>query len=468
MEFALRMNLFIPIIFLSIFLFTLAFTSEAKVELVDYLAYAGGTGIEWGQIYVDKDNEGTTEDDIIRMYYPIYKMGGTQDQRAKSIFNDCHKLTGECMPKVAAVETSFFDDAPSFKFSITHDSGGLKDICLAAKDDDGVYYLKDIDYGATWPDSGVETDIELTLENLCGDSGAESVCDMNNIGENKTSVVVQKLYIFYNEDSTACSAAGLSVTISEDNGNDEGLYIELQMSAYTGGDTTTNSFSITKFDEQLKITFDATSLSTFYDMEDLGYKVLLTKGVSALTAISDIRDAMVVGAGFLSSTEYVLVDPNFGEALGADVMMPDLDNGTIYHVTVGLVNKFQFVSKLAVSQAGTPEKILEVLKNQHCYLLTAGFKREHYVLNFFKKFRDTVLLKYSLGRKFIRWYYDSSPYVAMYIYYNDTLSFLVRTAAYVLYFIIKHSIISLSLLLGLGCLVTFRKKIFSFKRISKA
>ena len=112
-----------------------------------------------------------------------------------------------------------------------------------------------------------------------------------------------------------------------------------------------------------------------------------------------------------------------------------LSNATLYHVTLGYVDKWQFVTKLPVSKSETPESIINFLEKESCYFISAGFKESHYVLDYFRWFRDNVLLKFSLGKAFVNVYYETAPHYALkYIYPSETLSFLIRTFSYILYF----------------------------------
>ena len=50
----------------------------------------------------------------------------------------------------------------------------------------------------------------------------------------------------------------------------------------------------------------------------------------------------------------------------------------------------------------TPESIINFLDKESCYFVSAGFKDSHYVLDYFRWFRDHVLLKFSLGKRLLR------------------------------------------------------------------
>lgn len=113
----------------------------------------------------------------------------------------------------------------------------------------------------------------------------------------------------------------------------------------------------------------------------------------------------------------------------------NLQNGVKVNLALAFVDKFQFATYFSNSRMATPEQIDVFLEKQGCYLLSAGFQEEHYVLEYFKKFRNEVLLKSSLGKNFVSFYYGTAPQYTSYIYNSPVLSALVRGLAYGLYFI---------------------------------
>lgn len=126
-----------------------------------------------------------------------------------------------------------------------------------------------------------------------------------------------------------------------------------------------------------------------------------------------------------------------------------LDNGRSYQVGVMTLSKFGFTSNpminLSVSSfprtfmPGVPQSIDTFIQEQSCYLLSAGFGEEHFVIEYFKDFRDHVLNKFSLGRLFIKGYYASAPQFAPTIYHSKFLSFSVRMAGYFMYYLFRSS-----------------------------
>lgn len=130
----------------------------------------------------------------------------------------------------------------------------------------------------------------------------------------------------------------------------------------------------------------------------------------------------------------------------------DLKNGQEYHLSVACMDKFQFYTLFPASVSATPQSIEAFLKENACYLVSAGFQRQHYVLDYFRQFRDQVLMQSSWGQDFTSWYYRTAPKYALMIVHNPVLSTLMRGMAYFLYFIFnfwKLLLIPVPLIIGL-------------------
>ena len=118
----------------------------------------------------------------------------------------------------------------------------------------------------------------------------------------------------------------------------------------------------------------------------------------------------------------------------------DLANGREYCLGILIETKHQFASQISNVLCQTPESIEAFLESQDCYLLSAGFKREHYVIRYFQDFRDRHLLRYPWGRALAQWYAQSAPQYALLISHNDILSAFVRALGYLLFFLMNASI----------------------------
>ena len=100
-------------------------------------------------------------------------------------------------------------------------------------------------------------------------------------------------------------------------------------------------------------------------------------------------------------------------------------------------DKFGFASLLSKRINQTPENIETLLETQQCYLLTAGFNGDHPVVRFFRDFRDTILMKYWLGRTFINFYYETAPQYTGYILKTPWLQMMIRSISTSLYYTLR-------------------------------
>jgi len=126
------------------------------------------------------------------------------------------------------------------------------------------------------------------------------------------------------------------------------------------------------------------------------------------------------------------------QAQSGEMTVNALTNNTTYHLSLFFVDKYNMTSVLSQSVTQTPLKIEELLEKNACFLLTSGFGEDHYVIDYFRNFRDSKLRKFYLGQKFIDWYYEFGPKMALKIYSSDFLRAVVRIFAYSLYFIFNY------------------------------
>ena len=119
----------------------------------------------------------------------------------------------------------------------------------------------------------------------------------------------------------------------------------------------------------------------------------------------------------------------------SEVTVTDLVNSQSYNLGVMFVDKYNFTTQVSATLAVQPQEIQELLKKNACYLLTAGFGEDHFVIEYFRSFRDTILAKSYFGRAFISVYYETAPKYALMIYHNEAIRAVIRGLAYTLYFI---------------------------------
>ena len=133
------------------------------------------------------------------------------------------------------------------------------------------------------------------------------------------------------------------------------------------------------------------------------------------------------------------IDPLEGTSDAADegrVWVSDLDNGTEYFVGLVAGNMYRFATRVSEFRDGIPLEQLDVLDG-NCYILSAGFRRHHFVVEYFRFLRDRLLPLLPLGQKLIDFYYRTAPEYALVIYDNPLLGFLVRMGVYAVFFLIN-------------------------------
>lgn len=141
------------------------------------------------------------------------------------------------------------------------------------------------------------------------------------------------------------------------------------------------------------------------------------------------------GGGYTSST---LRADEMAYLEDGEVLVRNLTNGTTYNLSFVMVNKHLFATPVSNFIPGQPAEIEELLKKNSCFLLTAGFGEDHYIINYFRHFRDSVLLKNYFGKKFVGVYYELAPKYALMIYENEAIRTVIRGIAYILYFAFTH------------------------------
>ena len=138
--------------------------------------------------------------------------------------------------------------------------------------------------------------------------------------------------------------------------------------------------------------------------------------------------------------------------------LKNLSNGTTYTLSTALVNKYQFSTKTSTTSSGEPLEIQALLESQACYLVSAGFQKEHYVLDYFRSIRDNYLLKFEPTKKLVDFYYATAPAYAPVIYKSPKLSLIVRSLSYGMYFFLKF----FWYILGFG-LIVFAIRLKNFR-----
>lgn len=269
-------------------------------------------------------------------------------------------------------------------------------------------------------------DFTVSPHELCVQA-ATDVC--TNLTTTSTTGTTQEISAYIFLASTVKSLGSTDVTPDAN-----GVYVKFKLSnrVYLSTDLKVTMSSLLPGDSRLLGNF---STNTTMD-SNLFYKTRIFKHDSAP---ADSTNPVGSYSGVFDDQ---LLDNQTGE-----FTLSGLTNGNTYYISVALVDKYLFATTLSSSLSKSPMQIEELLKKQSCFLLTAGFGEENYIINYFRNFRDQILSKYYLGQVFIKYYYKYAPKFALSIYNNEAIRFCIRMMAYSLYFIFNYFVWLLAFML---------------------
>lgn len=150
--------------------------------------------------------------------------------------------------------------------------------------------------------------------------------------------------------------------------------------------------------------------------------------------------ASAIRAASISSA--IRADINFSLAQGiASDSIQGLTNGTQYSLVMasvdqaGIASFFTDVTTLnyatdpiGETQSAIPEKVSGLLDGKKCFVATAAFGSELAPqVERLRQFRDQVLRKSSLGRSFVKTYYEHSPLLASWVAEHEIVRVWVRS-----------------------------------------
>jgi hypothetical protein len=202
---------------------------------------------------------------------------------------------------------------------------------------------------------------------------------------------------------------------SSHTGTENGFYIQLKFSDRVPE----NSFTLDRLikgDERLVAQLSGGDAIT--QMGTDAYRIYVHRYPEANTTTQPVQALGDASGAQLGDLDAVILSGN--------LTVKNLTNRINYNLAFALANKYLFVSELSNSLVGTPEDILSLLESQACFLLSAGFQREHPVLETYRWIRDNILLRFAYGKMFVESYYRLAPPIAGIIYQDPILSALVR------------------------------------------
>ncbi len=298
----------------------------------------------------------------------------------------------------------------------------------------------------------VPTDVanhtDASVDISAGETKTFSVAFGDAIGDN----IGDKCKIDLDNVSSACTIVvfkhtgtveGIGQTINESDSDfdtDNAVYIEVFVSSQIPTAGGLPAFDIARGDAQLRISWgvgatgiDQTSIRAINVMYHPS-----GNGVLYDTGAGDERYQELLAKLAAGYSPFRLNDETVNNLNEGTFDLKDLENGTEYRVTICIENDYGFCSEFVDDILITPAKLETFIDEQSCYLVSAGFKDEHYVLSFLRAFRDEVMQEYWPGRKFIEFYYATAPEYAMKVAKNEILSAIFRGIGYFFYGFIKY------------------------------
>ena len=270
--------------------------------------------------------------------------------------------------------------------------------------------------------------ISLTNAALTFPVSPKSICDQTatactNLGVGTATRTTKDIKLYFFLHSTNSLAAGAVIDPAT---YTEGIYIVTSMSnviqepsAYQG-----NIVSQRRGDKRVVLSVANTAVNLARSIRVLN---LPSNSVPADRAIGD----PALGA-------YTLLNESYPYTTEGEITVRELVNGQTYNLAYVVVDKYNFATPISDTEVASPAQIEELLKENKCFLLTAGFGENHPIIDYFRHFRDAVLKNNWAGRQVIKSYYDWGPKAALYLYDSEFLRLVVRGIAHILYFAFSH------------------------------
>lgn len=413
--------------FLLIFFSAGLLANTVRIYDVDDLVVTATSGIAYNLNVEEPSGDATSEGAPATLYLPIANTGSSE-----YLLNSREGAA----PLVSAADTT----PVNFPLVLTI-TGSDKYLTAAVKVNSNYYVADRTTLLSTRTDS--QYTYSVSPNDFCTTfalAGSTNPCS-----DTSTFTSTMSVYFFV---TTTAYAKGDQINTTSDTG---GVYFSLKLSNRFSSDIIVTPSNVRKGDKRVILNYSASAtLSNFSKIKVFQHSSL------------PLSDNLPVGnAGNFGS---VLTKDFAGDATSGELTINELVNNTTYDFSVLLVDKYNYATKLSTAFSGTPTAIEELLKKQACYVLTAGFGEEHFVTNYFRDYRDSVLAHSWLGKKLIRLYYGTAPKFALYIYQHDTLRAAIRGLAYIVYALFRFGFALLVITASCYYLYILRKNKIFLKR----
>ncbi len=268
--------------------------------------------------------------------------------------------------------------------------------------------------------------VNFYFNNLCEDRYLAEFNPCLNLKFNSTTVnqKTNTVYFFTSQDPDLTPSTPITLKDNED--ILAGIYFEYIMSNVVSPDPIPSITTVAKGDGRVNIKYTGKGIQQMKDVIAVKYE-----GPPGATPTNPNYAEVLMDGGSIASYDN-------GTNPSGSVILKGLQNNTEIWSRVAYIDFWGFATYFSNDASQIPESIQTFLQEKECYLLSAGFQKEHFILEYFRDFRDKFLLERAWGRTFVQWYYDTAPYYAKNIYNNDLLRFVIRSSAYLAYFIMRY------------------------------
>jgi hypothetical protein len=425
--------------YIVIFLFVSFGTNSILHAEIVFPLYAGMSDNTFSstQLYVQKQ-AGTSEIKAHSVYFPVNVSSSQSDRQNHSWYTTLPLITSG-LPLI-----------PKLQLKFSHDEDSNKAIHIAVKKLDGHYQiLSSVQDLAPL----TEQTFSLRIYDICylGNCSLETYAS-GDINENQFLAIFLGDKDQYNEGDL----------IDFGDGDQEPLYLNILFSSLYESTETVALSEILRGDKYLVVKYHTNNLSR--SNKSLLHKIILirydqlSQGQSSRT-ISSVRSTV--------NDDHLTFHEDSDLHL---IRVENLTNNTEYFFATAGLNKFFFVTKSSLASAKTPLDIEAFLKQQGCYLISAGYQQNHWVLQTYRLFRDQWLSQFSLGRTFIQFYYSSAFDLALTVSQSMPLRFVVMTLSILALPVIWFFLLPLfwqgvmAFLLVVGIVFYFQRKSYIRKR----
>lgn len=356
-------------------------------------------------------NQPTDEANAPKVYVPLKNTGGGSDT------TDFYLYSRGGVPDI--LDTSTTSYTINFPLVVTVGSSN-RYLYVAAYDTDAPQWEVVRMYPSTLVSlTNAALSFPVSPATICAQTA--TACTNLTVGSSTRTTKDIKLYFFlYSANSLAAGAVIDPATYTE------GIYITTSMSnviqeasVYQG-----NIASQRRGDSRVILSVANTAVNLARNIRVLN---LPTNSVAADLPVGD----PALGA-------YTLLNDSYPYTTEGEITVRSLTNGQTYNLAYVVVDKYNFATPISDTETATPAQIEELIKENKCFLLTAGFGEDHPVIDYFRHFRDTVLKNHWTGQQVIKSYYEWGPKAALYLYDSELLRSIVRGIAHILYFAFTH------------------------------